>query len=558
MKINNFTNGQARNKSACLLNILDKSIKLILGIALILFIVYPLFSVVIRSVYNKTGFLGLKIYREIIASKSHLIWNSLRLSLPVSLLSCILSVLVALYIKFFGGIRRKISISLLLMSMVSPPFISSLSYIELFGRNGLITKRLLGLSIFPYGYTGVLLMEVLFFTSLNTLIIISMLEKIDFSLVRASLDLGASKRTTVIRIVIPLIFPSIISVFLLTFIRSMADFSTPIVIGGRYENIATEIYMQMTAYSDFSKAAVLNVLLMFPAFIVFLLLRVLRSSDERLSSGKAEIKGASEEFKIGGVFAFLIKIFGDLFFIYIILEYLTIFVSSFTKRVKGELVFTDKYFRAVITKDPDTILRSIFYALIVALIGSTIGILISWYIERRKIRFSKVFDFIIMMPYMLPGSCFGIGYILAFNKPPLVLTGTGLIVILNMLFKQLAITVRTASSAFSQISPDIDMAASDLGAPKVLVFKDILVPNLREAFGTGFIHNFASSMTTVGAIIFLISPGKKIAVFTLFDCVNTGKYGEASMIATAIILITVLINILFSKIILKKGDIYVS
>ena len=151
----------------------------------------------------------------------------------------------------------------------------------------------------------------------------------------------------------------------------------------------------------------------------------------------------------------------------------------------------------------------------------------------------------------LCGTCFGIGYILAFNHPPLKLTGTALIVILNMIFKQLPTTTKTTSAALSQISVTMEQAAQDLGAQKFHVIKDIVFPNLKNAFLVGFINNFTSAMTTVGAVIFLIHPGKKIAVFSLFDAVNSGEYGLASLIAAFIIIITLLVNLGLSRIIMR-------
>ena len=162
-------------------------------------------------------------------------------------------------------------------------------------------------------------------------------------------------------------------------------------------------------------------------------------------------------------------------------------------------------------------------------------------------------DFIITLPYMLPGSCFGIGYILAFNHSPLKFTGTAAIVVLNMIYKQMSITTKASFSSLQQISIELDAAARDLGANKFLVMKDVILPNMKQAFATGFINNFTSAMVTAGAVIFLVTPGQKIAVFTLFDCINTGRYGEASMIATFIIAITITVNVIFSILVAWKG-----
>lgn len=79
------------------------------------------------------------------------------------------------------------------------------------------------------------------------------------------------------------------------------------------------------------------------------------------------------------------------------------------------------------------------------------------------------------------------------------------------------------------------------------------VPEFFRRLKIVIINNFTSAMVTAGAVIFLVTPGQKIAVFTLFDCINTGRYGEASMIATFIIAITITVNVIFSILVAWKG-----
>ena len=198
-------------------------------------------------------------------------------------------------------------------------------------------------------------------------------------------------------------------------------------------------------------------------------------------------------------------------------------------------------------------IRSIVYGIIVGIFGTIIGILLSYYTERRKIWGMEAIDFIGTLPYIIPGTFFGIGYILAFNSKPLLLTGTSIIVIINCIFKQLPMTTKTSSAALSQINVNLEEAGRDLGAGKFHIIKDIIFPNLKNAFVVGFINNFTTSMTTIGAIIFLIHPGKKIATLALFDAINSGEYGVGSLIATIIIIITMIVNLGFSKIILGRS-----
>lgn len=536
---------RASQSGARFYNILDRIVLMILVGLVCLFVLYPLLCIIKQSVSGAHGF-SFAAYKSIFDKNLHLLKNSVFVAVLSALISTGLAVAVAFSVRFTFKKLRGCLMGILLISMVSPPFIASLAYIQLFGRNGLISKGLLGLSLNPYGWIGVVIMQSLFFTSLNALLLIGMLERIDLSMLQASADLGATRGRTLYKIVLPLIRPSLLICFLLSFIRSMADFGTPIVIGGRFETVATEIYMQIIGYSDLSKSSALNVLLLIPALAGFVLYRYLmRKNDKIFAGNNNKATGAEEDFRLKGTSAVIVYLIAAIFFVTMILEYGSIFLNSFTKNMRGTLTFTTQYFDALLERNMDTFVRSIAYALIVAFVGTFVGILLSYYIERRRIRFGNLIDFVVTMPYMLPGSCFGIGYILAFNHEPLKLTGTALIVIANMIFKQMSITTKAVTASFSQISLNIDDAARDLGANKLRVFWDVLLPNLKPAFATGFVNNFTNAMITAGSVIFLITPGQKIAVFTLFDSINTGKYGEASMIATFIIWITVLINVIF-------------
>ena len=144
-----------------------------------------------------------------------------------------------------------------------------------------------------------------------------------------------------------------------------------------------------------------------------------------------------------------------------------------------------------------------------------------------------------MIPYVLPGTCFGIGYILAFHHQPLKLTQTAYIIILNILFRQLPVIIQSASSSLAQMSEKVEMAARDLGATKIEVLRDVVWPSLKSTYITGFVYNFTGAMTTSGAVLFLITPRYKMAVYTLYDAINAGEYGVACLMSAMIILVSV-------------------
>ncbi|MEG0642253.1 MAG: iron ABC transporter permease [Clostridium sp.] len=532
-------------------DLLDKGLLfLFVGLCLI-FVLYPIICIVFQSI-TLDGSLSFEIYKNIIGENKGLLINSILTALLSAGISTCLAATVALFIYFLSPILNKIGKFFLMVSMISPPFIASLAYIQLFGRRGYVTYHLLGLNFDPYGMHGVIIMQVIGFIPLSGLMILAVIEKVDKRLLKASLDLGSSKNSAVVNILIPMIKPGIAVAFLLSFVRSLSDFGTVTIIGGGFETIATDIYMEIIGYANFSKAAAMNILLLIPALIIFIPYR--RNMEKLNQRSKDNDSGDDDGFRIevNSYPKIIISTISLVFFIIMLTQYICIFISAFSKFSKGEFMFTTEYIRYIGEHNIDSFIRSIIYAFIAGIVGSFVGIMISYYIERRKVFGYRSLDFITTLPYILPGTFFGIAYILAFNSQPILLTGTAFIVVVNCIFKQIPLTTKTSSAVLSQLSVDIENASRDIGASKFHVIKDIIFPNMKGAFLVGFINNFTATMTTIGAIIFLIYPGKEVATVTLFDAINSGEYGVASMISVLIILITLVVNVVFTMIILRK------
>lgn len=535
-------------------NTIDYIILGLISISVLIFILWPILCVIKSSLFIDGDF-TLELYDKLFTNNKKLLYNSVFVATLSAALSTILSVAIALKISFMRGKKKLILMGILMVTMISPPFVSSLAYIQLFGRRGLITYRLLKLSLNPYGWHGIVAMQSLSFASLNALLLIGIISKLDMSLVQSSLDLGSSHSYALRKIIIPLVKPAILVCFLLSFVRSLSDFGTPMTIGGAFNVLATEIYMQIIGYGNLELAAAMNVIILIPVLVIFIVYRKLMKKYNILSKGTSnKVSSSDYTFSLKGIINWGITLICGVFFTMMILQYLTIFISGITKFSYGKMQFTLDHFKYLKLYSMTSFVRSIVYGIIVGIVGTIIGILLSYYTERRKIRGMEVLDFIGTLPYIIPGTFFGIGYILAFNNPPLMLTGTAAIVIINCIFKQLPMTTKTSSAALSQINVNLEEAGRDLGAGKFHIIKDIIFPNLKNAFVVGFINNFTTSMTTIGAIIFLIHPGKKIATLALFDAINSGEYGVGSLIATIIIIITMIVNLGISRIILGKGS----
>lgn len=516
----------------------------------ILFCFFPIIKVFNVSFFINKSF-TLKMYEGIFSENYILFKNTMFTSIISSIGATFIGSCIAFYIVFSNSWSGKALYNFLLITMVSPPFVFGLSFITLFGRRGLITYRLLGLKINPYGWEGIVILQIIGELSFAAFLLVESFKRIDGRLIDASRSLGASQWETIKRIVLPFSFTGIIGVFFILFTKNLADFGTPIIIGGNYSTLATEAYLTVIGRGDLSKASAMTTLLLFPALLLFYCYRKnLEKSNTLYSSSKG---GENLNFSLSPplLLNIFLTIVSTAFIVIMFLQYASIFLSGFYNYTINGFQFTIEYFEMFKLGKYTTFIRSIYYSIIAGTVSAVIGITISYFTERKDMKTMKFIEFIASLPYIIPGTFFGLGYILAFNSFPFSLTGTATIVILNCIFRQVSIGSKAGNSLFSKIDKNLEKAAQDLGAPKIRVISDIVFPLVKPAFMVAFINGFTTTMTTTGAIIFLISPGASVATVEMFNTIRDGDYGLASIIAIFIIIVTFLINIIAIKFIEK-------
>jgi len=516
---------------------------ILLILPIVLFIVYPIFLLFWKAfqVENPGQY-----FQEIALRYKTAFFHSIESSFYSAVISTVMAFFLSYGIRSTGKWQKRIALILLSMSMVSPPFISSLSFITLYGRRGLITYRLLGLSFDPYHKWGVILMQSIHFACMNTLFFTNALEDFDGKLYDSGRDLGANAFFVLKDILLPLLSPAILASFFLSFLRGLSDFGTPIIIGGRYSTLATEIYLQIIGFSDFSKAAAMNILLLLPAFLSFLLYRMsMKRADERNKEqkGKTGLRLDSKHW-MNIPIQFLLFFF----LLFQLLQYASIFLYGFLRFNKKQIFFTWENMGSLFQYNLSTMGLSLLLAFAASVVGSFFAFLLAYLMERKMKRGKKLLDFALSLPYLLPGTCFGLAYILAFNKAPLKLTGTVWIMLFSLLFRQMPLGSRLASTALSQSPKNLELAARDLGAKPSLVFFQIILPGILPSFFSSVYLQFSQGLTTAGAIIFLISAKYKVLVYTLFDAINRGDYAVASLISGIMILLSLAFSFLLGRV----------
>lgn len=525
---------------------------LVLGLFIIvgLFIAYPIFEAV-RLSFVVDGAFSLATWKECL-SPTYLkaLWGSLKLGVLTASFSTVIGFLFAFLIERTSFKQKRIMTTLATMPVISPPFSLSLSIILLFGNNGLITKQILNINTSIYGLGGLVLVETIGMFPIAFMTISGVLRQIDSTVEDAALDLSASRWQTFKTITFPLAMPGILSAWLLVFTNSLADFANPLLLSGDYRVLSTEAYMLVTGRHNLGAGSALSFLLLLPTLTAFLAQRFWVSKKSFVTvTGKpnttlTELTNAHVR-RLLSVVAWCIMGF-------IVGLYLTIFAGCFVKNWGIDYSFTLSNWGEALSRGWTSIRDTVLLALIATPIAGLLAMIAAMLIVRKKFPGKRVLEMLIMTPYAIPGTLIGISYILAFNKEPILLVGTGAIIVINYVIRELPVGLENGITALHQIDPAIEEAASDLGADVPTVFRTIVLPLVRPAFISSMSYTFVRSMTAVSAIIFLISARWNHLTVLIFNFSENLRFGLASVLST--VLIVIVLSVFFLMNVLVKDD----
>jgi len=166
-----------------------------------------------------------------------------------------------------------------------------------------------------------------------------------------------------------------------------------------------------------------------------------------------------------------------------------------------------------------------------------LGLLTAYILVRQKFWGKDVFEFLTMLSFAVPGTVIGVGYILAFNVPPIEMTGTGVILVVCFIFRNMPTGIRAGIAAMSQLDPSLDEASLTLGARSFTTLRRVLLPLLRPAIIAALVFSFVRAMTAISAVIFLVSADYDMATSYILGRVEFGDYGLAIAYSSVLILV---------------------
>lgn len=510
----------------------------ILLAALTIFVIFPLLMIIRYSITTEDGTYTIQTIIDVIKNSSYRLtfMNSVKLGVIAAGIATVIG-----YIFAFTITRTEVPFKGFLKTMatlpiISPPFVLSLSIIFLFGRKGLITNGILGITDFNvYGMHSLILVQSLSFFPIAYLTLSGILEAIDSSVEDAALNLGASRWKIFWTVTFPLSLPGIFSALLLVFIQSLQDFSNPAVIGGGYPTLGVEAYRVITGMYDLRTGAILSIMLLLPSLAAFLLQKYWVSGKGFVTvTGKPSQNRTKIDQKHIVIPLFTVCL---MLCAVIILFYGTVIVGAFVKVWGINYSFTFDHFRYVLSVGLKPLKNAVLLALVATPIAGLTGMAIAFLTVRKRFIGKGYMSLSAMLTFALPGSVVGISYILAFNDKPFLLTGTAFILICVFVFRNLPVGIEGAKSALMQIDPSIEEASINMGANSFQTFFHVTLPLIKGAFFSGLVYSFVKAMTAVSAIIFLVSAKWNVVTTRIFSLFEVSQYSDAAAYIVIMILV---------------------
>lgn len=536
-------------------------VKIITVVSLLAFLVYPLSRLVFNSFLPKKGMgFTLSNYADFFSLKYYYstLGNSLKVSAAATAAAAIIGVPLAYIMTRYNIAGKKVINILIIMSLMSPPFIGAYSWILLLGRNGVITRffKMIGITTPPiYGWLGIILVFTLKFFPYIYLYVSGAMTSIDRSLEEAAENLGASKLRRFFTITLPVVMPTLAAGAIMVFMSSLADFGTPMLIGEGYKVLPVlvyEEYMSETG-SNANMASALSIIVILCSTSVLLLQKYLVSRKNyvmtamrpplvvRLKSWKKSILTALSFF-IAGV-AFLPQV--------------VVITTSFIKTngplfVKG---FSLQSYETILYKLSRNITNTYLFSLAAILVIIVMGMVVSYTIVKQKSKFTGLIDVMIMFPYVIPGAVLGISLLVAFNRGPLILTGTAVILIISYIIRKLPYTIRSSSAILYQIDPSIEEASISLGVAPMKTFFRITARLMAPGVFSGAILSWITTINELSSSVMLYTGKTATISVAIYTEVVRDSYGTAAALAAILSVSTILSLLVFFGV--SKGKVSV-
>ena len=518
-----------------------------------LFLIYPLFRLLVESV-TKEGHLTGEYFVKFFSNSYYgiTLLHSFELSIAATIVSLIIGVPLAYFYIVYDIKGKNLIQIIIILCCMSAPFIGAYAWVQLRGNNGLITRFIASIIGHKpptiYGFRGIVIVLSLQLYPLVFMLVSGALKNVDSSLLEAAQNMGVGGVRRFFKMIIPLCMPTILAAALLVFMRAFADYGTPLLIGRGFQTFPVIIYNEYFGETgtDHNFAAAVSVIAIFITAIIFLV--------QKWASNKFEFHMNAlhpiERKPCRGIKGVLIHLFSYLVVFLAFMPQLYVMYCSF-RNTSGK-IFTKGYglgsYQKVARDLPLEIKNTFFIGILALAAVVLMAILIAYLVVRRRSKMNDVIDTASMIPYIIPGSVVGIALVVAFNKQPLVLTGTMFIMIVALCIRRIPYTIRSSVAVLQQIPITVEEAAISLGCTKLEAFFKATVPMMRNGILSGAILSWVTIITELSTGVILYNRKTITLTLAIYAQVTRGSDGPAAALATILNVLTITSMLIFMKV----------
>jgi iron(III) transport system permease protein len=501
------------------------SLLLIAIILLSIFVLLPVFSVVLNAFIEPNGEIGLQNFVNLYSTPSFRrgLINSIFTASFTLVATSAIGIPVAYVMTRYVFRGKKIFTLLTILPLMIPPFVGALALVGMMGRNGIITNFLqdllmwLGLNISLEGglilpnIPGIVFIQTFHLWPLIYLNTSASLSKIDPTLEESARNLGSSGFTLFRRITLPLALPGFAAGALLVFLWSISDLGTPIMLNFT-EYSVFQAFNELTIQGGYREmASVISIILTAISALVLLLVNKYVGLKE-YATIRAGAAPKSIQKKISRKLSVIVVFFLSVLIIFSIIPHLGTVVMAFTERPHyGEWIPQGITLEYMITALADprsslSIVNSMVYSLLASFAGIFLGASIAYLLVRKKFPGKSILDMISTMPFAIPGIVIGLGFIYMFSQPIIGnfrLTSIWYILVIAYSMRRLPYTVRSSHAVLKQVHISLEEAATNLGASKIKTFTSITLPLIMPGLVAGAVLIFITSFTEVSTSLLL-------------------------------------------------------
>jgi iron(III) transport system permease protein len=506
----------------------------IVGIPLALFVLYPLAHILGRSFSTPDG-LGFANYATMLGNERFLriTFNSLAVTLVSTVIAISAAYVFAYAIQRSTMPMRNVFRLIAVLPLFAPSLVQAQGLVLLFGRNGLI-NRSFDLGIDLYGYWGIVIASVLYVFPYAFLILSAALAVADARIYESAEMLGASKWRAFRTVTLPATRYGLAAAIFVCFTLVITDFGNPMVIGGDYTVLASEVYNQVIGQANFEMGTVIGMVLLIPAALAAIVEKRVSAKQYALISEHSKPLVPQKD----KVRDRLLTAVATLISLAILSIVAVVVFASVVHLWPYRMTFSLRHYAFDVQNGIQPLWNSIYVSVIAAGIGVVVVTAAAYVIEKFPSPTSRALYFLSILPAAVPGMVLGLGYILAFNNPlnPVyAIYGSLFLNAIANVYYYHAHGFLISGTSMKQISGRFDEASATLGGSRLQTFTKVTLPLLFPTLVGIAVFFFMRSMVTLSAVIFLITPNTQVAAVSVLYLQDRGATNQAAAFSVCII-----------------------